>query len=155
MKSLLLIVTAFLSLFSTTFAQIEVNEESVKAIVEKGVGLITQKGDPALEEINKTDGEFISGSLYAFVYDTEVTIVAHPFKNQIVGKNYKGKADIKGKNFRDDIVNNTLANGAAWTDYIYQKPGDKGLHKKKVYSKLAVTPDGKKYIVCAGMYANE
>lgn len=156
MRKLLMLFIIFLGISGNTFAKdVKITQKMVKQYVNKGVALIEKKGSSALDIINKKDGEFMEGSLYVFVYNDKVTIVAHPFKNRLVGKNYKGKADIKGKKFRDDIVNNTLKNGEAWTSYVYQKPDTKGLFHKKVYSKLATTKKGKKYIVCAGMYEDK
>ncbi|MCP3941781.1 MAG: hypothetical protein GY710_09910 [Desulfobacteraceae bacterium] len=90
-------------------------------------------------------------SLYVFVYDTSVKIVAHP-KKSLIGRSYKGKPDVRGKKFRDDIVNGALANGTGWVDYSYQKPETKGIHKKITYYKLVTGSDGVKYVVCSGKY---
>lgn len=92
-------------------------------------------------------------AFYVFVYDKDVKIVAHP-KQSLVGRSYKGKPDVKGKKFRDDIVNGALKNNTGWVDYSYEKPGEKGIHAKTTYYKLITGSDGKKYIVCAGKYRN-
>ncbi len=128
-------------------------EEEAMALVEKAVKLIEEKGEAALVAISKPDGEFFikDKALYAFVYDEERVIIAHPYKPTLVGRSYKGKPDVRGKKFRDEIVEKAIKHGSGWTDYSYQKPGEKGIHKKKVYGKL-VERDGKKYIVCAGVY---
>lgn len=131
----------------------DVTEAEVRAFVDKAVGLIAEKGEAALEVIGKKDGEYHKGALYVFVYDTDVNIVAHPVKPSLVGKNYKGKPDVKGNKFRDKIVETAL-NGGGWTEYFYQKPGSSGLFKKKVYSKIAES-GGKKYAVACGMYAGK
>jgi len=90
-------------------------------------------------------------AFYVFVYDTDVVIVAHPKKN-LVGRNYKGKPDVRGKKFRDAIVQGALDKKNGWVDYSYQKPGEKGIHKKTTYFNLSVGSDGKKYVVCCGKY---
>lgn len=118
-------------------------------LVDDAVQLLESDGEKALKVIGQKKGPFDQGALYVFVYDESVVMAAHPVKPYLVGKSYKGKPDVKGKNFRDEIVLKALS-GSGWTDYFYQKPGDKGLFKKKVFSRLAVA-DGKKYIVCAGM----
>ena len=128
-----------------------ITEAQVTALVDKAVALLNEQGDAALATIGETNGAFHQGELYAFVYDTDVNMLAHPEKPSLVGKNFKGKPDVKGKMFRDDIVATALA-GGGWTEYFYQKPGDSGVFKKKVLSKLA-QKDGKKYVVAVGMYA--
>lgn len=93
-----------------------------------------------------------NAAMYVFVYDTDVTIVAHP-KATLVGKSYKGKPDVRGKKFRDDIVQGALANKTGWVTYSYTKPDDKGIHSKKTYYQLCEGSDGQIYVVCSGMYA--
>ncbi len=91
-------------------------------------------------------------ALYAFVYDTSLTIVAHATNSLLVGSNFKGKPDVAGKLFRDEILTGALTNGIGWEDYIYTKPGEGGLYYKTTYYKLTTGSNGKLYIVCAGKY---
>lgn len=140
-------------IFSTTAFSQEITTKAVIDLTEKAVALIQDKGGAALEIIGKTGGDFHKESLYVFVYDTDVNIIAHPAKPSLVGKNYKGKPDVKGNKFRDSIVEEAL-NGGGWTEYFYQKPDQPGLFKKKVFSKLA-EKEGKKYIIACGMYAKK
>lgn len=130
-----------------------ITEKDVKNMNEKACKLLAQKGDDALTLISKTNGDFHVDSLYAFVYDENVVMLAHPEKPALIGQSFKGKPDVKGKKFRDEIVANALA-GGGWTEYIYQKPDTIGLFKKKVYSKF-VEKNGKKYIVAVGMYGGK
>lgn len=144
-----------ISLFSTLFA--ETTDEEVLAIVDKAVKLFETEGsEAALEAINKEDGGFYikENGLYVFVYNEAVEIVAHPYKPHLIGKSYKGKPDVRGKKFRDEIVSKALEKGGDWTVYSYQKPGEKGIHQKKTYGKL-VEVKGVKYIVCAGKYVSK
>jgi polar amino acid transport system substrate-binding protein len=92
-----------------------------------------------------------NAAFYVFIYDTEVNIVAHP-KATLVGKSYKGKPDIKGNNFRDEIVEGALKGGTGWVNYFYQKPGQKGIKPKKTYYQLVTGSDGQQYVVCCGKY---
>jgi len=131
----------------------QITEKHVMDMIGSATKLLAAKGDEALAIIGKTDGDFHNGALYAFVYDEAVVMLAHPEKPNLVGQSFKGKPDIAGKKFRDDIVTKALA-GGGWTDYIYTKPDVEGLFKKKVYSKLAENK-GKKYIVAAGMYGGK
>ena len=78
-------------------------------------------------------------------------MVAHP-RADLVGKNVKGKPDVKGKKFRDEMVERALKGETGWVDYLYQKPGETGIHPKTTYFAKASGSDGKTYIVCAGKY---
>lgn len=130
-----------------------ITEKDVMDMLDKAVKLLKEKGDDALKVISTPDGDFQDGALYAFVYDENVTILAHPEKPALVGQNFKGKPDVKGKKFRDEIVAKALA-GGGWTEYMYTMPDTLGIFKKKVYSKVA-EKNGKKYIVACGMYAGK
>lgn len=96
------------------------------------------------------DPEFTS--LYSFVYDIDLTIVAHATNANIVGVNFKGKTDAAGKAFRDEILAGALESGTGWVDYIYTKPDKSGLYQKTTYFKLVTGSNGKQYIVCSGRY---
>jgi len=90
-------------------------------------------------------------ALYVFVYDPDVNMVAHPNKD-LMGKHFKGKPDVRGKKFRDDIVSLALTKGKGWTDYHYQKPGETGIFEKTTYGEKVIGSDGKVYIVACGKY---
>ena len=148
MKNYILLITlSFLITFQVSAAP----RDDAMNMVKEAAALVESKGADALKVIGKTNGKFHKGSQYVFVYDPSVTIVAHPVKPTLVGRSYKGKPDVKGKKFRDDIVNNTIAQGESWTDYVYQKPGKSGLFEKSAFCKLATHSDNK-YIVCSGIY---
>jgi polar amino acid transport system substrate-binding protein len=89
--------------------------------------------------------------MYAFVYDTSATMMAHP-NPALVGMNLADQPDAHGKLFRRDIVQIAQEAGSGWTTYVYQIPGETGLRDKKTYSKLVTGSDGKQYVVCAGVY---
>ena len=59
---------------------------------------------------------------------------------------------LKDKKFRDEIISGAIKKGKGWVNYHYQKPGEKGIHKKTTYYLLVKSKDGKKYVVCSGMY---
>jgi polar amino acid transport system substrate-binding protein len=129
-------------------------KKKVVDLVELTLNDLAKDTPATIEKINqgaepyqsKTDAE-----LYAFVYDTDVSIVAHP-KKDLVGRNFKGKPDVRGKKFRDEIVEKAVKDGSGWVDYSYQKPGEAGIHPKSTYCKTVKGSDGKQYVVCAGMY---
>lgn len=93
-----------------------------------------------------------NGELYAFVYDTNIAIVAHADNIKMVGVSLRNKTDAAGKPFRNQIVEGALANGTGWVDYIYTNPVRDGLYYKKSYYKLVTGSDGERYIVCSGNY---
>jgi len=133
----------------------QATDEEAIALVEKAGKLIEQQGDAALAVISDPDGGFYfkDKAFYAFVYNDKIEIIAHPYKAELIGKSFKGKPDVKGKVFRDEIVGKALRDGSGWTDYSYQKPGSQDIHTKKTYGKLFKHGD-KNYIVCCGVYVD-
>ncbi len=91
-------------------------------------------------------------ALYVFIYDTNVTIVAHADNIQLVGINYQGKTDATGKPFRDEIVAGALTNGTGWEEYVYINPTQAGLFYKTTYYRLTEGSDGNFYVVCSGNF---
>lgn len=81
-----------------------------------------------------------------------MTIVAHADNIRLVGVSYKGKTDVSGKAFRDQIVAGALANGTGWEEYIYINPVEAGLYYKTTYYRLTRGSDGNLYIVSSGNY---
>ncbi|MFH0967060.1 MAG: cache domain-containing protein, partial [Methanobacteriota archaeon] len=105
-------------------------------------------GQPPYKNTAKPD-------LYVFVYDPEVTMIAHGDNARMVGLNYHTKVDVAGVPFRDQLVQEALTNGSGWVDYIYSSPAETGLFWKTTRCQLATGSDEKKYIVCAGMYKKQ
>lgn len=145
---------AFIFLLMLTVANAKVGKKRVIHLVDKTAKLIAKDAAGTFSKIIAGQHPFKDKddpALYVFVYNKDVEIVAHP-KKVLVGKSYKGKPDVKGKKFRDEIVQLGMTKGVGWVDYSYQKPGEKGIHSKTTYLKKVTGSDGKIYIVCAGMY---
>ncbi len=126
-----------MALVNTTAAAIEANASD--AFLHINAGQAPYK-DPA------------NPGLYAFVYDINVTMVAHADNPSMVGVNYQGKTDVTGKPFRDLIVAGALDNGTGWVEYVYINPAQTNLYYKITYYRLVAGSDGNQYVVCAGNY---
>lgn len=163
MKKALFKIVTLCVLFSTLFFYGVVAEEKdstseeVIAIVDMAVEAMKADAAATIEKINASEHPFINKdnpALYVFVYDKEVNMIAHPNKG-LVGKNFKGKPDVKGKKFRDEIVEGAIANGKGWVDYAYQKPGETGIFDKTAYYQLMTGSDSKEYVVISGKYKDK
>jgi len=163
MKKKCFVVTVVIALiaclYGWTSAQ-EATKQDVISMVEKAGKLIEEKGDAALVAISDPKGEFIDRekSLYVFVYDENIVLLAHPYLSGLIGQSLKGKPDEQGRMFRDEIVGKALTKGSGWTKYSYLKPVSTGKkityrvkYEKNTYGKL-FKHGGKKYIVCSGIY---
>jgi len=128
---------AVVELVNTTAAAIEKNASDTFRRINAGEAPYRNPDDP---------------SLYAFVYDENLTMFAHADNIQLVGKNFKGKTDVTGKPFRDEILEGAMKNGTGWVDYVYMHPVQTNLYYKTTYYRLTQGSDGKSYIVCSGNY---
>jgi polar amino acid transport system substrate-binding protein len=131
------------------------SDEKVVELVNKTVSAIENNASDTIQRINSGEAPYKDQEypeLYTFVYDTNVTMVAHADNIQLVGTNFKGKTDVTGKAFRDEIVAGALQNGNGWVEYVYTNPAHANLYYKTTYYQLATGNDGKYYIVCSGNY---
>jgi polar amino acid transport system substrate-binding protein len=130
----------------------------VTELVNKASEDVGKDAPGTFKRISTRDPLYLEGDypeLYIFVYDTNETWVAHANNPEMVGTNFKGKADVSGKKFSDEIVTGALKNGTGWEDYIYINPVEAGLYYKATYYRLAKGSDGKQYVVCGGKYKDE
>ena len=126
-----------MKLVNTTAAEIENNASDTFRRINAGEAPYLDQKDPAL---------------YVFVYDLNTTLVANAINSQLVGTNFKGKTDVTGKPYRDEIQAGALKNGMGWVDYVYMHPVQPNLYNKTTYYRLIQGSDGNSYIVCSGNY---
>jgi polar amino acid transport system substrate-binding protein len=158
MKNLLSFFGIFLLLISpVNFASAQTNEEVI-ALVKETRSAIEKNAEHTFESILFGDHPFKNEnnpSLYVFVLDTDLTVAAHPIMPHMAGKNLKGKPDLKGKMFREEMLEKALKNGSGWVKYHYFNPKTRQATLKISYFELANGSDGKKYIVGSGRYLDE
>jgi polar amino acid transport system substrate-binding protein len=90
--------------------------------------------------------------LYTFVYDPNMTVVADGANPRMVGTNMRGKTDVAGTPFRDQIAEASQTKGTGWVDYIWMAPEESGVYRKSTYFQRVDGSDSRSYIVCSGMY---
>jgi polar amino acid transport system substrate-binding protein len=131
-----------------------IGRQQVIDLVDLTRAALTRNTPRTLTAINAGQKPYVDPAtpqLYAFVYDTDVTLVATPDPD-VRGQNMSGRPDAVGKYFRDQIVAGALENGSGWVTYVYKEPGQAGLFEKETYYRLADGTDGRQYVVCAGRY---
>jgi PAS domain S-box-containing protein len=123
--------------------------DDAKAVVRRALDFYQKNGrERLLAEISNPRGEFRSGDLYAFAYDRDMTMLAHPVKPELVGLNQLDVKDVPGgKFFRREIRQVVLTQGSGWVDYEYENPVNKQIEPKTTF--VAGVDD---LIVCAGAY---
>ena len=132
-----------------------ISDEAVIRLVNLTAAAIASDAPGTFQKISTGEHPYKDGTnpaLYVFVYDTNLTVVAHPVYIRLVGENFRGKTDVSGKRFRDEIMAGALANGTGWSDYIYINPAETGIDYKKTYYQLVRGSDAREYVVCSGTY---
>jgi signal transduction histidine kinase len=112
-------------------------EAAKKECVEKceaAAALIKEKGlDAAKAEIGKKDGPFVSEVTYVFLQGMDGTMLAHPFKPSLVGKNLIDLKDKAGKAFFAEFIKVAKEAGTGWVEYMWPKPGAEEPSPKNSY----------------------
>lgn len=143
-------ITANLSFAQTT--------DEVTALVQQTSAAVQDNALQTLARINRGEDPYRDAdnpSLYVFVLDTDVTVIAHPLRTETIGTSMKGKPDAKGKMFRDEIVEVALRDGSGWVDYYFLNPKTNELSHKVSYVELVKGSDGKEYVIGSGKYFEE
>lgn len=142
---------------SVNFVSAQTDEEVVTLVKETRT-VIEKNAEQTFESILFGDHPYKNEnnpSLYVFVLDTELTVAAHPIYPHMAGVNLKGKPDVKGKMFREEMLEKALKDGSGWVKYHYFNPKTKQAMLKISYFELANGSNGKKYIVGSGRYLDE
>jgi polar amino acid transport system substrate-binding protein len=91
----------------------------------------------------------LNPDLYIFVFDSQVNSVANADNPRTVGMNLRGKPDVNGTLFRDEIVDGALMKGSGTVEYVYTLGGQRALATKKAYYLLVNGSEGVQYIIGA------
>ncbi|MBF0229372.1 MAG: response regulator [Desulfamplus sp.] len=143
-------VSAFVPIHDPkTAVNILSTRQDAQEMVKKAIAFYKKHGkELLLKEMNQPYGEFRIGDLYAFVYDSNMKVMAHPVKPQLVGQNLLNKKDwAGGKYFRNEIQNLAKSDGSGWVDYEYENPSNKQREPKSTY--IQSIDD---LIICSGAY---
>jgi PAS domain S-box-containing protein len=118
-------------------------------MVQRAVDYYRKNGrERLLKEINNPQGQFHKGDLYAFAYDSGMTIQAHPVKPELVGINLLNMKDwAGGKYFSKEIQAVALSKGTGWVDYEWENPASRQREPKTTYVERVDD-----LIICAGAY---
>ncbi|MDD1720238.1 MAG: cache domain-containing protein [Methanoregulaceae archaeon] len=77
--------------------------------------------EAALAEFSKKDGRFSHGDIYVYAYDSDGTLLAHPYQGDQVGQNRLNFTDIRGLRLIA-MANYTAAAGGGFLAYLYPAP---------------------------------
>jgi len=132
-----------------------IEKQDVIDLVQKTVLNLKSNATGTIADINAGKTPYLDADnpeLYVFVFAEDGVLVANADGTILIGKNLRGKTDVAGTLFRDQMIDNSISNGTAWVDYIFAKPDVSGLYYKSAYVEKAIGNDGKTYVVGAGIY---
>lgn len=118
-----LAVMASVALAVNVMAESSVKDECV-TLCKDAAKFIGEKGFyPAVAEINKKEGKFVSKRTYVFLVDLDGHLLAHPFNPQFIGVDMSGNKDTNGKPFvQEYFAIAKSSKGEGWTEYMYPTP---------------------------------
>jgi methyl-accepting chemotaxis protein len=90
-----------------------------------------------------------AGDNYLWINDMQPTMVMHPMKPDLVGKNLTDFKDPKGKNLFVEMVNVCQSDGQGFVDYMWPKPGEEQPVAKLSFVRL-FKPWG--WVIGSGVY---
>lgn len=133
-------------------ASVKPTPEMVMQKVNEGAALVAKEGPAAFAKFKGYDSPFIYAGTYIWIHSADDgTMLMHPMKPKLEGRNVLPLKDKKGKLLFVEFNRVALEQGSGWVDYWWPKPGEKKPSQKVSYVKLAEY-GGKKYVVGSGVY---
>ncbi len=106
----------------TTIGPQAMTPAALAAFVQKASAYVDAVGEQAaLTEFQKQDGRFSQGDLYIYAYDSNGTLLAHPYQPNLVGTDRTNWTDARGLPFVR-VGNATAGNGGGFIAYLYPAP---------------------------------
>ena len=128
--------------------------ENVVNLVNDAARLIEKKGEAAFPEFRIKDSAWRRGNQYIFVLDARGNMIIHP-DPALEGKNQIGLEDVNGKLIAAGLIKIAVGyknKSEGWFHYQWPEPGNIFPEWKSVFARSVISPSGKKYIVCCGLY---
>jgi methyl-accepting chemotaxis protein len=156
------VITAF-TLYDINATMMADRELKTRHIVEVGHSLVAgfeakaKKGEMTEDEAKKAAIDAVrslryESQEYLWINDMTPTIVMHPIKPELDGKDVSKSADPKGKLLFVEFVNMVKAKGAGFVDYLWPKPGFEQPVRKISYVK-GFAPWG--WVIGSGIYLDD
>ena len=96
------------------------------AILKKGL-------DAVIKQVNEKDEAYVSDVTYVFVQKMDGTMIGHPYKASLIGKNLTDTQDKAGKYFFKEFIKVASEKGSGWVDYMWPKPTEEKPSQKTSY----------------------
>jgi cytochrome c len=120
-----------------------------QSLVEKAMKFYEQNGqEKAIAAFNDSNGEFVKGDLYIFMFNYDGLTLAHGTNPKLIGKNVGDLKDANGKLFVQEFLQK-VKSGGGWVDYQWTNPETKKIQDKSSFVKGI---SGKDLYIGCGIY---
>ena len=124
-------------------------KEELIAFVNEAKDFVLAEGkDKALQAFNDPKGKFVRGELYIIAYDFNGTLLASPYRPELIGQNRLNATDFNGVAYAR-IIQDLAKRGGGVTYYIWPNPAHSNTQELKLTYVVKVD-DG--LCLAAGMY---
>ena len=118
--------------------------EDCKALVDKTLNIFSAKGKEAALKAVNSQNLLIDREVYVFALNMDNTVLGHPYKPSLVGKNMNDALDVNGKYFFREFVSVVQTKGSGWVEYWWMRPGEDKPTFKRSY--VAQVPGENLYV---------
>jgi cytochrome c len=149
-KTIIIVIVFILCIFTLIAKPLGEKEKTVKEFVENAIKFYLANGEEkAFAEFNKTDGKFVKGELYLFVYDFKGKCVSHGANNALIGKDLIDLKDSRGKPVVREFIALVKSRKEGWIDFMWMHPQTKKDTQKRSFVKQI---GNKELIIGCGYY---
>ncbi len=118
--------------------------------------VLEKEGAEAFVKFQGADSEFLYAGTYMWIHSLDDgTMLMHPMKYKLNGKNIISLKDKKGKRFFATMNKAVKADGDGWVEYYWPKPGTNEIVRKISYVQGCTLPDGPNGVVGSGLYRDD
>ena len=127
--------------------------ETIVAKVNEACALLSVEGQAAYPKFKGKGSPFLYEGTYIWIHAmSDGTMLMHPIKYKMEGKNLIGLKDKNGKRFFVTMNNLAAKKGQGWVEYMWPVPGSKKLVRKVSFIKKCTLPDGTDVVIGSGIY---
>ena len=124
----------------------------IVSLVTDAASDIGQRGESAFADFKKEGSKWRHEDTYIFILDPEGNMVLHP-DPALEGKNQLQLKDVNNKPIIKWFIAAALTDKKeGWVHYQWPEPRRLFPLWKSTFVKLVISPSGKEYIVCCGLY---
>jgi hypothetical protein len=127
--------------------------ETIIAKVDEACTLLSAEGQAAYPKFKGSGSEFLFEGTYIWVHSLkDGTMLMHPLKYKMEGKNLIGLKDKNGKRFFVTMNDLVGSKGQGWVEYMWPTPGTNEVVRKISFVKKCTLPDGTDVVIGSGIY---